>query len=368
MNRQLPSAYLLIFCALSPGCSEKDGASSKASLDEFPPNATLAQQNVVLAVNGWKFGGGLTSDKGNGLEIVPASWVASGVVVSEDGTLITNYHVAARAVEIEATFDHMADIGGAKYAVPFIKVYDRDNDIAILQIDGAANFKNARLGNSDDVQPRDTVLAVGNPSGLGLNITEGSVSQIRKDQGSGKPLRLIHTAATMSGSSGGSLYKGSDVIGIHHAGIGETEFGFAVPINSVKPLLDNPDYDRKLMLTNVFDPEFDAWKDRMTQVDATTASVPAAPRKGVNGTWAAKFALMPQTDYVFMLQTGKNVDLDLWLWHGKQRIGNSFTRSPQYEALAYSNTGLASVSAQIEVHSAQTIPTKFGLVVYKVDW
>jgi hypothetical protein len=294
--------------------------------------------------------------------------VASGVVVKQDGTFVTNYHVAARALEIEATFDQMAARGGAKYQVPFIKVYDRDNDIAVMQIEGAASFTAARLGDSDSIEPRDAVLAVGNPSGMGLNITEGSISQIRRDQKTGKPVKLTHTAATMGGSSGGSLYKGSEIIGIHHAGIGETEFGFAVPINIVKALLDDPQYERRLLVKEIFSPSMDDWEDKMEQVDATTANVPATPRQGVNGVWSAKLVLLPQSDYVFFLQTRDDVNLDLMLWYGNTKIGHAHTQRPQYEGLAFSNTGLASLNVQIEVHSGRSQPMPFGLTMFKITW
>ncbi len=187
-----------------------------APADEFPSNSQLAEQNVALAVTGFRFGGGVVKEKGNGLELIQYRSAGSGFIVKRDGTLVTNYHVVDRALAIEARFDVMGSRGGATYSVPFIKVYNPRKDLAILQIQGAASFDPALLGNSDKVEPRDDVLAVGNPQNRGLNITEGSVSQVQRDPNTRTPVTLVHTAQVTSGNSGGSLYKGNDEMSDEH--------------------------------------------------------------------------------------------------------------------------------------------------------
>jgi S1-C subfamily serine protease len=377
-SRNLLLAPLLLALA-GCGSSSDDPAGAPEVLqlpeapDEaaFPSNAELAGQNVVLSFVSWQFGGGVTTEagKGNGFEVVRYRSSASGVVVDEDGTIVTNYHVAARAEDMTASFDAMADRGGATYRVPFIKVYDRDNDLAILKIDGAATFDSARLGDSDTVEPRDAVLAVGNPDGMGLNITEGSISSVKKDQRSGKPVRFVHTAATMGGSSGGSVYRGQEVVGIHHAGLArDDQFGKAVPVNFVKTLLDNPEYDRQLLLTDVFSDDFSGWKKKAKQVASTTGTAPARPSRDKGGVWKGTVTLLPQTDYAIEVKTAKGVDLDVTMWLGNRMIGLANSNRGGIEQLAYSNTILGAPEVSVQVHNYRTQPVNFGLTLYKIAW
>ena len=358
-------------CGGSPDdAAEAPEVSKPPDEAAFPSNAELAGENVVLSVKGWRFGAGVGGrDKGNGFEIVPESWSASGVIVQQDGTIVTNYHVAARALEMEASFDAMADRGGATYKVPFIKVYDRDNDLAIMKIQGAATFESARMGDSATLEPRDAVLAVGNPGGMGLNITEGSISSIQLDQRTGKPSRIVHTAATMGGSSGGSIYRGAEVIGIHHAGDSrDDQFGKAVPINFVKSLLDNPEYDRQLLLGDVFPSGFDGWKKKAKQVTSAKGTAPARPSRDKSGIWTGTVSLLPQTDYALEVKTAKGVDLDLTMWLGNRMIGLANGNRGGIEQLAYSNTGLGAPTVKLQVHNHRYQPVNFAVTLYKIAW
>lgn len=172
-----------------------------------PSNDYLRARTVSLGVLGYQFGGGVLRNSqgkftGNGLEVQPIKWSGSGFLVGKDGTIVTNYHVASKAMRAIAQFDQ-----GGRYDIHHIKVYDSINDLAVLKIGGGGNFPTARLGNSDLVEPRDDVIAVGNPMGAGLNITDGRISQVVRDI-DGNIVVLRHTAPIAPGNSGGPLFKG----------------------------------------------------------------------------------------------------------------------------------------------------------------
>jgi hypothetical protein len=265
----------------------------------------------------------------------------------------------------------MAARGGAMYSVPFIKVYDRVHDIAILKIDGAATFDAAPLGDSDKVEPRDAVLAVGNPRDIGINITEGSVSQIHRSQQTKKPRFLVHTAQITNGNSGGSLYKGSRVVGVNVSGLvdpttgSQTGFNFAVPINFVRELLDNPDYDRTDLLTDVFSPDLAVVQSKMKQVGATTQTVPPGNEES-RGVWSTRMSFDKLTDYVIILQTYDDVDLDLAVMHRGTNIGYSNSTKLGSDVLAITNDHGRDV--EIGVLNYRHQPTNFGIKIYKIVW
>jgi hypothetical protein len=341
-----------------------------APADEFPSNRELAEQNVALMVEGWHFGGGVVKEKGNGLETIPIKWTGSGFIVGRDGTLVTNYHVIARALAIEVNFDAMASRGGARYQVPYIKVYDRANDLAILQIDGAATFNAAPLGDSDLVEPRDDILAVGNPQNMGINITEGSVSQVQRSQRTRSPRMLVHTAQITSGNSGGSLYKGAKVIGVNvsvrvNPNGGQTGFNQAVPINLVRDLLENPKFDRRVLLRDVFLPTLEKLENKAKQIDASTQTAPAAHEKKP-GVWSTTMSFNSLTDYLIVLKTYNDVDLDLVVMHGDQTIGHGGSDKPGLEALAITNNYRREV--RIGVLNYRKQPVEFGISFHRIVW
>ena len=336
--------------------------------DDFPSNRELAEQNVVLTVSGYVFGGGVVKDKGNGFEVVPQGMGGQrncGQSRWHPGDELSRR--GSRAIEMTATFDAMASKGGATYQVPFIKAYDRVNDLAILKIQGAKNFDSARLGDSDDAEPRDPVLAVGNPRGMGINITEGKISSINTNRRTGKPYRLVHTAPITTGNSGGSLYRGSKIIGVNHAEMtGGGEFAFAVPVNLVKTVLGSKAAKSQALLTDVFMPDPNNVMKKRKQVFATTASVPPRPAPQRNGVWAKKLTLLPRSDYVVILNTGDDVNMDLRMWAGGKMIGLGADAAKGFEALAISNEYAREV--QLEVHSGWSVPKPFGIEVSRIVW
>ena len=164
-----------------------------------------------------------------------ASVSGSGFVISEDGYILTNYHVIEDAYsggyEIKVMF-----YNGDSYTAE-IKGFDRNNDIAVLKID-ATGLDAAELGSSDRLYVGDTVYAVGNPLGeLSYSMTSGMVSAtdrlITTEEGTMTMFQF--DAAVNQGNSGGPVYNTSgQVVGVVTAKSNEdgTEgLGFAIPID-----------------------------------------------------------------------------------------------------------------------------------------
>jgi serine protease Do len=172
--------------------------------------------------------------------------LGSGFIISSDGYILTNEHVAGNALKIIVT---MTD--GEKYDA---KVVGSDvvSDVALLKIEGK-NFPYVKLGNSDDIIIGEWAIAFGNPFGLfDINdkptITVGVISNVGLNLKSGDDRRvyrnMIQTDASInSGNSGGPLVNGlGEVIGIntiiYTPNQGSIGLGFAVPINKIKILID----------------------------------------------------------------------------------------------------------------------------------
>ena len=165
-----------------------------------------------------------------------ASVTGSGVIITEDGYILTNYHVVENAhdggypIEVmmydETTYD--AKIVG----------YDEDNDIALLKID-AVGLNPAQLGSSEDLTVGQTVYAVGNPLGeLNYSITGGMVSATDRTitTESNVAVNMFQIdAAVNGGNSGGPVYNSAgQVIGIvtaKYSATGVEGIGFAIPIS-----------------------------------------------------------------------------------------------------------------------------------------
>ncbi len=167
--------------------------------------------------------------------------VGSGIIVSPQGHILTNYHVIANSNKILVTVFGM---GKQNYPARIID-HHADTDLTLLKIEAADDFKPAQLGNSDLVEVGDWVLAFGSPFGLEQTVTSGIVSGKRKTlviEGI-KYENMIQTDAPINrGSSGGPLVNlNGEVIGINTAIYAPTGVfsgtGFAMPINQVKRFL-----------------------------------------------------------------------------------------------------------------------------------
>ena len=164
----------------------------------------------------------------------------SGFIFSDDGYILTNYHVVEGATSITvSTYD------GTKYDAKLIG-YDESNDVAVLKID-ATGLTPAVIGDSDKLNVGDSVVAIGNPLGeLTFSETSGIVSALNREvtMSNNTTMDLIQTdCAINSGNSGGALFNMyGEVVGITNAKYSSSSssssasidnIGFAIPINQV---------------------------------------------------------------------------------------------------------------------------------------
>ena len=168
----------------------------------------------------------------------------SGFILTEDGYILTNYHVIENSSSVQVTtYDNTS------YSASIVG-YDESNDIAVLKID-ATGLTPVVLGSSDDLYVGDEVMAIGNPLGeLTFSLTVGYVSALDREVtlSSGTTMDLIQTdAAINSGNSGGALFNSyGEVVGITNAKYSSSSssssasidnIGFAIPINHVKNII-----------------------------------------------------------------------------------------------------------------------------------
>lgn len=163
----------------------------------------------------------------------------SGVIVTKDGYIVTNYHVIEGATKVTVTLHN-----GEQYPATIIGS-DADNDLAVIKI-SADNLTVAELGDSSSVKVGDLAVAIGNPLGkLGGTATTGIISALdRQLTIDNRTMTLMQTdAAVNPGNSGGGLFDGSgNLIGIVDAkssGTGIEGLAFAIPINSVKETIND---------------------------------------------------------------------------------------------------------------------------------
>ncbi|HEX5037551.1 MAG TPA: DegQ family serine endoprotease [bacterium] len=163
----------------------------------------------------------------------PQKSLGSGFLINSEGYIITNNHVVDGADEIKVVVD-----GKQKYDGKVVGS-DPKTDLAVIKI-SAPNLPSVTLGDSDQIQVGDWVMAVGNPFGLDHTVTAGIVSAKGRVIGAGPYDDFIQTDASINpGNSGGPLFnlKG-EVIGVNTAIVAAGQgIGFAIPINMAKDLI-----------------------------------------------------------------------------------------------------------------------------------
>jgi Do/DeqQ family serine protease len=177
---------------------------------------------------------------GEGLDRAPrqASGLGSGVIVSPDGYILTNFHVIDAADQIEVA---LAD--GRKLKAKVVGS-DPESDLAVIRVN-ADNLPAITFGSMDNVSVGDMVLAIGNPFGVGQTVTMGIVSALgRTHLGINTFENFIQTDAAINpGNSGGALVdaKGT-LVGINTAIYSRTGgflgIGFAIPVSSARLIME----------------------------------------------------------------------------------------------------------------------------------
>ncbi|NID13865.1 S1C family serine protease [Luteibacter yeojuensis] len=164
--------------------------------------------------------------------------LGSGVIVSDDGYVLTNNHVIANADDIQLL------LYDGRVASARVVGSDDETDLAVLKVD-AGNLPAIHMTDADD-RPRvgDVVLAIGNPFGIGQTVTMGIVSAIGRQLNLSSLENFIQTDAAINfGNSGGALVNAhGELVGINTSLIGQAVgaegIGFAIPVQSARDVLD----------------------------------------------------------------------------------------------------------------------------------
>lgn len=223
-------------------------------VDKLSPSSVGVSSTFVIKQNSyslWGFGGSQTYER-------EATGRGTGIIMSEDGYILTNAHViydsennGGEAKEVQVVLnDQYYD--GEKQLKATVVGYDIAEDIAVLKVDSKEKLVAAEFGNSDDLRVGELVIAIGNPMGFELfgSVTTGIISALNREVIiNGNTMNLIQTdAAINQGNSGGPLINSfGQVIGINSAKLSSSYYGsatveglcFAIPISHAKTIVDD---------------------------------------------------------------------------------------------------------------------------------
>ena len=245
----LVSALVIVlgFAPLNPVHAQGKAAAAAATTGSFAKLAE-AVKPAVINVSSQTRGGRASMEEGSGEEFYkrffgdregregpergPRRGLGSGVIIDPTGIALTNAHVVEGATVIE-----VVTIDGANHKAKVLGL-DKKTDLAVVQLDGGAKkFPFVALGDSDEAQVGDWVIAVGSPFGLQATVTSGIISAKARQIGAGPYDDFIQTDAAINpGNSGGPLVNmRGEVIGINTAIVrGGSGIGFAIPSNLAK--------------------------------------------------------------------------------------------------------------------------------------
>ncbi len=174
--------------------------------------------------------------------------LGSGVILSPDGIVVSNYHVVSTATEINVVLTDRREYNAR------VLLGDEEADLAILQLEGAEDLPFLSLRNSDQVQVGELVLAIGNPFGIGQTVTSGIVSGLARSgaaTGQARGYFIQTDAAINPGNSGGALIDvNGALVGINTSILsrsgGSNGIGFAIPANLVAEFVKQAREGREL--------------------------------------------------------------------------------------------------------------------------
>ena len=225
----------------------ESGYVNQASLSNYSDTAIYAANKVLPSIVGIKVEynvNSLLSIYGRQTQTSTATASGSGIIISEDGYILTNNHI----VDTTSSESYYEVSDAAKVTVTLFddeteyeaKIIGKDEqtDLAVIKIEKTGLLK-AEFADSDSIKVGEFAMAVGNPLGLNSSITCGVISAVNRKvtDSDGKTFNLIQTdSAINSGNSGGALVNSEGkVIGINTlklSGTGIEGMGFAIPINS----------------------------------------------------------------------------------------------------------------------------------------
>ena len=157
--------------------------------------------------------------------------LGSGVILSEDGILVTNYHVVGLATDIRVQLNDRREYSAK------VLLADQESDLAILMMEDATDMPFLHLRDSESVEVGELVLAIGNPFGVGQTVTSGIVSGLARSgtaTGNARGYFLQTDAPINPGNSGGALVDvNGDLVGVNTSILtrsgGSNGIGFAIP-------------------------------------------------------------------------------------------------------------------------------------------
>lgn len=230
----------------TPTSSVTTSQATKISISDYSDTSVSVAESVLPSVVGITITYQIDSIFGTS---TTSNATGSGIIISEDGYIVTNNHVISS--ESSSSFYAIEKATGIKINLyNDTETYDATiigtdiyTDLAVLKIE-KTGLTPAVLGNSDDVKVGEFVMAVGNPLGMEYSVTSGIVSAVdREVESEGTTYTAIQTdAAINSGNSGGALVnQNGEVIGINTlklAGTGIEGIGFAIPISSTTSVIN----------------------------------------------------------------------------------------------------------------------------------
>ncbi len=216
--------------------------ATAVSLKEYSETGIGVAEKVLPSIVGIEIEYNINSIFGKGT----SSATGSGIIISEDGYILTNNHVVSTSTSSSSSYYEVSDAVSVK-----VKLYNDDNvydakiigtddqtDLAVIKID-KTGLTAAELGDSDSVKVGEYAMAIGNPLGLATSATSGIISAVNREitTTDNEKYTVMQTdAAINSGNSGGALVNSEGkVIGINTlklSGTGVEGIGFAIPINS----------------------------------------------------------------------------------------------------------------------------------------
>lgn len=235
------------FSVAPSNSTSSDGTVSQVKLSNFSDTAVYTANKILPSIVGIKVEYTVSSNfsiYGMGTAKSEASASGSGIIISDDGYILTNNHIVATSSS--ESYYQVSDANkvtvtlyndDTEYEAKIVGK-DEQTDLAVIKIEKTGLSK-AEFADSDSIKVGEFAMAVGNPLGMQSSITCGVVSAVNREvtDSDGKKFTLIQTdAAINSGNSGGALVNGEGkVIGINTlklSGTGIEGMGFAIPINS----------------------------------------------------------------------------------------------------------------------------------------
>lgn len=173
-----------------------------------------------------------------GSQSISALGSGTGIVMTEDGYIITNAHVVDGGTSVNVVFHDDTNANGRIIGM------DTTTDLAVVKVE-KTGLTPAEFGDSSALKVGERVVAIGNAGGLSSTMTQGIISGLNRDLGEGaRSLELIQVDAAINpGNSGGPLInRFGQVVGINSSKIADVDYegiGFSIPINEAMPIVEN---------------------------------------------------------------------------------------------------------------------------------